>query len=163
MLTGSKPFKDEQGETVFQRIRDIKYVPARQMQSSIPVALDRIIQKCLSKDPEKRYTSVKVMILELEKFLGATRSSHGEDIILQYLDGEALLTPTISYMEIKEGDETQVRFVSWPAVAICVLVAALGLIIGYQWGAHVSPKPATPSTYSAPSAMGKTYPKLSKP
>ncbi|MCX6102997.1 MAG: serine/threonine-protein kinase [Proteobacteria bacterium] len=45
MLTGTKPFKDSDKETVFQRIRETKYIPARKMNSTIPKKVDLIVKK----------------------------------------------------------------------------------------------------------------------
>ncbi|MFM8315756.1 MAG: serine/threonine protein kinase, partial [Deltaproteobacteria bacterium] len=42
MLTGTRPFKEAEKETVFQRIRETKYIPARKMNSAIPKKLDQI-------------------------------------------------------------------------------------------------------------------------
>ena len=95
MLTGNKPFREGGGETVFQRIREGRYTPARDVQHGIPGALDRIIDRCLEKDPNRRYDSAKNLILDLEEYLGAQRSAHGETLILKFLDDEALLTPSV--------------------------------------------------------------------
>ena len=100
MLTGTRPFKEEGGETVFQRIRETQYVPVRQMQSQIPLGLDHIVKKCLRKEPAKRFLNVKELILSLERFLGAEVSTHTEDLILKFLDEEALLKVTAPYSPV---------------------------------------------------------------
>lgn len=130
MLTGSRPFKDEEGQTVFQRIRETKYIPARAMNSAIPKKLDQIINRCLMKNPNERYSDVKMLITDLESYLGAYKSSHTSDLILKYLDREALVNPSISYVDLVEQKNILSKVNWWVVVAI-VLSLSLGFLSGY--------------------------------
>lgn len=136
MLTGSRPFKEERGETVFQRIRESKYVPPREMVSSIPPALDKIVRRLLQKDPERRYESVKGVIRDLERYLGPDKSNHTEDLLLKFLDEEALLSPAIAYQEI---DSTTGSWKPWASVAVAT--AILGLLLGFAAGMTYAKRP----------------------
>ncbi len=138
MLTGSRPFKEEGGETVFQRIRESKYVPPREMNSAIPPALERIVRKCLQKNPDKRYEGVKNLIVDLEHTLGPEKSSHTEDLILKYLDEEALLVPSIPYHPI------EIQGPSWkPWFAAAAVMAVMGLLVGFGAGVWWANHPAS--------------------
>lgn len=130
MLTGTRPFKDEEGQTVFQRIRETKYIPARNMNSAIPKKLDRIINRCLKKNPSERYPDVKSLISDLEKFLGPEKSNHTSDLILKYLDQEALVNPTIHYSELAEKRGILQR-INWLLIFSVVLSLFLGFLAGY--------------------------------
>jgi serine/threonine protein kinase len=156
MLTGTRPFKEENGETVFQRIRTADYIPVREMQSSAPSALERIVRKCLQKDPERRYPSVRELIADLEKFLGPRTSSRSEDVILEYLDGEALLNAGVPFESVAE--ESQMSWKSpalWRQIGIGVGIAAAGFLLGL-WVASAHRSATVGSNVLLPT--GKTTP-----
>lgn len=130
MLTGTRPFKEAQKETVFQRIRETKYIPARKMNTAIPKKLDQIIERCLQKRPEDRYQDVKSLIADLEKFLGPKKTNHTSDLILSYLDREALLSPSISYSDIQE-EESFFKKIDWFIVLAMVVALGVGFTGGF--------------------------------
>ncbi len=138
MLVGTRPFKEEGAQTVFQAIREANYVPLNQMRRSVPKGLDRIVRKCLQKDPSNRFDSVKSLINELETYLGGYLSSHIEDLVLGFLDREAILSPSISYLEFDKKKSSWAGWSGhWPGWAswvarLGVIVAALG--VGYWIG-----------------------------
>lgn len=151
MVTGSRPFKDEAGETVFQRIRESKYVPARVMNPSLPRSLDRIIRTCLEKRPERRYQNCLDLIRDLERFLGQERVSHSEDIILKYVDQEALLTPAAEYREVELSQGMWTRQISVPMWLLSTAVAiVLGVMIGIFAGRAASAPSSTDKPTSVP-------------
>lgn len=150
MLTGTRPFKDEGRETVFQRIREAKYVPVKDMQSQAPGALDRIVRKCLQKDPNKRYANIKQLIAELERYLGPTKSSHTEDLILTYLDEEALLAPAVPYAKVEEPPQGFGTKALWIVVGICAVTALLTGLVGYQLGRRAVSDPGSPAAPAFP-------------
>ena len=69
MTTGLKPFAEDDMNTVMQKIQKEPHVKPRKVNPSIPKALERIIDKCLQKDPKARYRSAQNLALELERFL----------------------------------------------------------------------------------------------
>lgn len=135
MLTGTRPFKDDGGRNVFQAIRESNYVSLKRMRPNVPLALDRIVRKCLQKNSDDRYESIKEIIHALENFLGGYQSSHTDDLILKFLDQEALLTPAVSYVEI-DSKRTRPRFrwLSWKVVALVVFSSLLSLATGFWLG-----------------------------
>lgn len=69
MLTGQVPFD---GETpVAIAVKHLQDTPphAGQLVPSIPEGLDNIIQKCMQKDPEYRYPSIRALVEELDAFM----------------------------------------------------------------------------------------------
>ena len=66
MLTGAKPFTDEDTRAVTAKIMKDNYPAPRRINSDIPRRLQCIINKCLRKKPKRRYGSM----LEVEKRLG---------------------------------------------------------------------------------------------
>ncbi|MBI4406191.1 MAG: serine/threonine protein kinase [Deltaproteobacteria bacterium] len=131
MLTGTRPFSNDAGATVFQKIREAHYIPVRQMQSQVPKALSRMVERCLQKEPSKRYSDAKVLIADLENYLGPLRSSHTEDLILKFLDEEALLKSTVSYSEI-DGKEKSIKNLPLRTLLVLLLIAGLSFLGGYQ-------------------------------
>ena len=126
MLTGVRPFKDEGNQTVFQRIREAIYVPAQRMQSQVPKALDRIVNRCLKKDPKDRYESVKALIRDLETYLGHHQATHTEETLLKYLDEEALLVPAVDY----DNSLPPKRRTDWFTLAILFLALLGAIVVG---------------------------------
>jgi len=142
MMTGTRPFKEAERETVFQRIRETRYIPARQMNSTIPKKLNRIVEKCLEKAPSDRYTNVKELMGELEQYLGVQKSNHTSDLILKYLDQEALVTPKIQYSEVKET-QSFLKKMNWILIGVGAVFLLLGFLIGYWARPKMVPGPST--------------------
>ncbi len=140
MLTGTKPFREGGGETVYQRIREAKYTPARDVQAGIPAALDRIIDRCLEKEPSRRYDSVKNLIHDLEEFLGHQKSAHGETLILKFLDDEALLTPSVPTSELIDFTRRFRRGGTWLWVGAGLFLTLLAFWGGYRTGRDAGQK-----------------------
>ncbi len=145
MMTGTRPFKDEGNKTVFQKIRDCDFIPAQEMNGSIPRSINKILQRCLEKDPRDRYEHVSEIILELEAFLGPRRSSRMQDLLLKYLDEESLLSPSLAYSEAllprKAWDSS--RLSPW-ILGAALLV--LGCFLGFTAASLSKPDQVLPST-----------------
>ncbi|SFI47437.1 serine/threonine protein kinase [Planctomicrobium piriforme] len=63
-------------KTRTELIRDIEHaeiVPPRTVNREIPVALDRIIQKCLKRDPDQRYQNADQLHADLLRFLNGEK------------------------------------------------------------------------------------------
>lgn len=152
ILTGSKPFKESQGQSVFQKIREANYVPVREMQSTVPRGLERIVRRCLMPRPEDRYKSVRKLVNALEEFLGPERAAHPEEILLRYLDQEAILTPAIDYQKKRPSKEKKSVF-NKVTGTIFTGGIFLGLVVGYWWaGRKVAPVAPLNPDYPPPTA-----------
>lgn len=128
MLTGSRPFKAEGSNTVFQKIREVSYVPARQMNGKVPVALDRIVAKCLKLDPAARWDGARELVAALEMFLGPEISSRPEELVLKYLDDEVLIKAAVPPEELKRRSVK----LSWKWLPWVAVVLGIGLL----WAAY---------------------------
>nr|MBA2340091.1 PD40 domain-containing protein [Pyrinomonadaceae bacterium] len=67
ITTGRRPFD---GDSVIDTLHRIIYSPApplREFNASAPVELQRIVRKCLAKDPEERYQSIKDAAIDLKE------------------------------------------------------------------------------------------------
>ena len=68
LLTFRKPFTGETPEAVLRKQLDEKHPvpPPRDINSDIPIALERIILKCMDRDPEKRFPNTHVLVSQLQ-------------------------------------------------------------------------------------------------
>ncbi len=67
--TGRKPFA---GESIIDSLHKIVYSqapPIRDLSPDTPAELQRVIRKCLSKDPDERYQSIKEVALDLREII----------------------------------------------------------------------------------------------
>ncbi len=67
LLTGRTPFGS--GRRAFLRILHEEALGPRRVNRAVPAALDRIVRKCLRKDPSARYETAGQLAAELERFL----------------------------------------------------------------------------------------------
>ena len=75
--TGQKAFK---GKDALDSLHNIVHAPTPQIRDVNPVApeeLQRIVRRCLAKDPEKRYQSVKDVAIELDELRQDLKGSSG--------------------------------------------------------------------------------------
>jgi hypothetical protein len=68
-LTGRPPFRAASPLETLEQVRRQEPVSVRQVQPKVPKDLEIICQKCLQKDPVKRYASAAVLAEDLERFL----------------------------------------------------------------------------------------------
>lgn len=131
MLTGVRPFKEQDGQSIFQRIREGRYVEVRKMEPSVPRPLARIVEKCLRSDPDRRYGSVDKVISDLEEFLGLKVSTNPQKYILDYLQEQGVLQGIVNAERFPTQDEES-RAGWWhrwwkPSAVILLVLVAFGL------------------------------------
>lgn len=69
MLTGEKPFVDDDTRSVLQSILHEPYVRPRKLCPDVPRALQRIVKRCLQKRIEKRFQGTEILRAELEAYV----------------------------------------------------------------------------------------------
>ncbi len=69
MLTGGKPFVEDEQRSVMHKIRLERHVKVRKLNPDIPRELERIVDRCLGKQPRDRWRSAQHMVMALERFL----------------------------------------------------------------------------------------------
>jgi serine/threonine-protein kinase len=69
MLTGRKPFVEDESRTVMQKIRLDRYEPPKKLGVEVPRKLERIMARCLQKMPANRYPTTQALIDDLTEFL----------------------------------------------------------------------------------------------
>jgi serine/threonine-protein kinase len=70
LLTGRKPFPGETPADILgAQLEPAGPIPPREHNADIPAALEKIILKCLARDPDRRYPFVSVLVHELQNAL----------------------------------------------------------------------------------------------
>ncbi len=69
MVTGRKPFVEDEARTVMQKIRLDRYVPPRKINPKVPRTLERILGRCMEKMPANRYPTTQALIDDLTEFI----------------------------------------------------------------------------------------------
>lgn len=92
MVTGRKPFVEDEGKSVMQKIRLEKHIKARKLNPDIPRELERIIDKCLRKQPRDRFRSTQALVMALERFLSRHVDMNYHARLVLFLKSESVIT-----------------------------------------------------------------------
>ncbi|MDQ3818646.1 MAG: protein kinase, partial [Acidobacteriota bacterium] len=139
-VTGKKPFE---GESVIKSLHMVVYEPAppvADFNPSAPPELQRIVRRCLAKDPDERYQSIKEVAIELKELRRELQgagidttvppprreatggeATHGESV------GPATSTPPISPQTHASSAEYVVAGIRRHKLAAVVLLLAIVL------------------------------------
>ena len=66
MATGQRPFKGESGISILSAIIKDQPVPMTRLSTAVPRDLERLVDQCLAKDPERRLSSAEELRTRLE-------------------------------------------------------------------------------------------------
>jgi len=70
LLTNQKPFSgDTPAEILKRQVDRSEFVAPRQYNPDLPVALEKIVVRCLEREPERRYPFIGLMVRELKTAL----------------------------------------------------------------------------------------------
>jgi serine/threonine-protein kinase len=69
LLTGKAPFPADNVQEVLRRVREGDLVPPRQLNASVPPALDAVVRKAMAPRPQDRYASAQELAQEVERWL----------------------------------------------------------------------------------------------
>jgi serine/threonine protein kinase/tetratricopeptide (TPR) repeat protein len=123
MVTARLPFKSEYDEAVVYSIVNESPEPVTGLRSGVPMELERIITKCLEKDPAERYQTAEDLVADL-RHLQRTLGDPVGSIVRETRLGRRPPSPW--------------RW-AWVAVLVVVLAAAVGTIL------HLRAPPGTQS------------------
>ncbi len=86
ILTGQVPFQAKSAALLFTAILSREPQPARELRADLPEPLERVIHRCLHKDPDARFQTVQQLAEALVSAVGATpATSHSLDRITRFL------------------------------------------------------------------------------
>jgi len=66
MVTGQLPFKGEYEQAILYQITNVTPEPITGLRSGVPIELERIVNKCLQKNPDSRYQTAGDLIVDLK-------------------------------------------------------------------------------------------------
>ena len=143
MVTGRKPFA---GDSMIDSLHKIIYMPAapvKDFNQNCPYEIQRIIRRCLTKDPEDRYQRMKDIAIDLRDFLEESKAVSGSGVYsgtatLSQSSSEMLLDAPVVETQLDESTPAvlQLSRFSKASVALAVLglIAAIGLWPLHQRG-----------------------------
>jgi serine/threonine-protein kinase len=136
MLTGRKPFVEDESRTVMQKIRLDRYASPHRIVSSVPTAMDRILARCMEKAPASRYPTTQALIEDLVEFLaGRVSINHSAHLVMHMRDlgvitpaqAETVLTASVTRTQrASNRDRTLLR----SAVSVFSLLLGCGVLAG---------------------------------
>jgi serine/threonine-protein kinase len=155
MVTGKKPFVEDEKKSAMHKIRLEKHESARSVNPEVPRELNNVIDRCLEKQPRDRWRSAQHMVMALERFLAKhVEMNHHARLVLflksqgviTELEAEEYLNPAalgagagaLQQPNLQARNMVRSGLVAH-GVTLGVLLLFLGLI-------HVAPLGATPRT-----------------
>jgi len=135
MLTGKKPFIEDDTRSVMQKIRLDRYVPARRIAPEVPSSLERILGRCMEKLAANRYPSTQALVEDLVEFLaGRVIVNHAERLVIYQRDtgvisqasAEAVLTDNTARTARNQRTQRVVR----GAISMFSILAGCGVLAG---------------------------------
>jgi len=168
MVTGKKPFVEDERRSAMHKIRLEKHVGARKLNPEIPRELERVIDRCLEKQPRDRWRSAQHMVMALERFLAKhVEMNHHARLVLflrsqnviTELEAEEYLNPAAlgGASQLQQPNMQARHAVRAGMVAHAIALGVLALMLGLI---HVAPLSATPA-YSAVREAGHGYLRIS--
>jgi eukaryotic-like serine/threonine-protein kinase len=92
MVTGRKPFIEDEEKSVMHKIRLERHVRARKLNPEIPRELGRIIDRCLQKEPRARFQSGQALVMALERFLAKHVEMNYHSRLVLFLRNQDIIT-----------------------------------------------------------------------
>ena len=120
MLTASLPFQGATHMELFSKIMKASFTPPTVLKPSVPVDLERVILRCLRKNPADRYPSMDALIADLDELalrIGAPDRPKPA-ISRKTLLGAAALLLLIAQLFLMRAPSGSARGYSPPAVAL---------------------------------------------
>src|SRR5690606_23599719 len=92
MVTGRKPFIEDDARTVMQKIRLDRYTSPRKLNPAVPRPLERILARAMEKMPANRYPTTQALIDDLMEFLASRVPINHTARLVMYLRDVGVLT-----------------------------------------------------------------------
>jgi len=153
MVTGKKPFVEDEKKSAMHKIRLEKHTSARSLNAEIPRELNNIIDRCLEKQPRDRWRSAQHMVMALERFLSRHVEMNHHARVVLFLKAQGVITELEAeeYLNpaalgagggaLQQPNLQARNIVRAGIVAHGIVFGVLFLILGFI---HVAPLEATP-------------------
>ncbi len=129
LLTGHPPFDDDDPkEVLVAQLERLVPAPSTLTDGPIPAALERVILRCLEKDPDSRYADMRELEAALvEAQLESRVFTTWDDLPLPRMDPARRAELEAGLRAGKSVRRSRLRAWLWPAVAASALAAALAV------------------------------------
>ena len=77
MLTGKLPFKGDYEQAIMYSIMNEEPEPITGLRTGVPMELERIVNKCLQKEPDARYQGANELLVDLRQITKASEWNQG--------------------------------------------------------------------------------------
>ncbi len=131
--TAQRPFQGDSDIDVMHKILTEKPAPVDQLNPKVPAELRRLIRRCLAKDPERRYQSMKDLAIELA------------DLAEEYDQLSPASSPSSSTSEVQPL-RARSRSV-WTGLVVVGLVMIGALLVGPRVMTRFQGEKEEPSTF----------------
>ena len=135
MVIGQKPFAAEYEQALFYGIIHEQPKPMTSLRTGVPVDLEKLVGKCLAKEPGKRYQTATDLLVDLrgapDSLNSATKLSSGTVVASQAGPRHTATVPDSAGKH---------RWLGWP-----VLAASIALTAAVTW--WLSPATQAPDTF----------------
>jgi serine/threonine protein kinase len=168
-VTGQKPFE---GEDLLDSLHKIVHAPTPQIKetnASAPNELQRIVRRCLAKDPDERYQTIKDVALELKEVRQgmagpAELETTGPSSVGTETSGRRTTEQSTTSTSSAEYIATEIkRHKKGAAIIFSLLVVAIGYGL-YKFASKKSPVTSSPATTMRKlTATGKVFTGLISP
>lgn len=91
MLTGRKPFLEDDVRSVMHKIRLDRFTAPRRLNPAVPRSLERILARCMEKLPHNRYPSMQALIQDLEDLLASRVKTNYNERLVTFLQQEGVI------------------------------------------------------------------------
>jgi serine/threonine protein kinase len=113
MLTGTRPFYERDGKSVYMVIKSGKYDKIESKRADVPAFLKNVVEKCLELDPSDRPASSDSVAQSLQEFLMSHYSLSLEARLRKFLMEQSLLKGNPSLIEVQEKTLAPTRHPWW--------------------------------------------------
>ena len=140
IVTGRKPFA---GDSMIDSLHKIIYTPAapvKDFNQNCPYEIQRIIRRCLAKDPEDRYQRIRDIAIDLRDFLEESKAVSNSAVYsatpsLSQSSGEMLIDAPVVETQLDESTPAVLQLSRFSKASVAL--AVLGLIAAIAlWPLH---------------------------
>ena len=123
-LAGQLPFRAEHETAMMYEIINVEPKPITELKQSVDAELNRIVMKCMEKDRDVRYQTMKDVVVDLKRY---RRDSHGKKID----------RPSVVHGTTKEQGAVSVKKTSWMKFVVTgSVVILLGFVAWYFYSSR---------------------------